>query len=464
MFDHEGESHQGVNFHTPESLFNFWWPVVRLCETHAVEIEGRSVIGCFTLKLIQCEWIKDDVGIPPTDNSKSFYQNLFRTMLSLIVTLAEALSRETSKKPSKRNLASDFDRRLLMGRETAVDPTIDRGILISSRCEQLPIKSLSLSEWKRDLESSGYFELLELDELDDSEDDDSVEGPDTMHWDQEVPFEVQQTISQDCAQTENGIKDRVKSELAEVSPFFLCGLTQWMIEAISPENLMSLETARPLNLTTPYPTAFAIEMSKYSIFGQTRLMLQYIDAKKQHVHALVAGLRQILEILEDDESELLAKKDVLTATLKAYTKSKEDVENKQHDNDKLRKECDELESMPGVKTIINLQQKFSNRRGLVGPTTANRRSSTASAASGITSTTRKSSATNQRPPFAISDDEFSDIELPTNTELKKKYPPYGHPLSRQPSQESMSFNAASRPLADSVQQTPDVIPESTPAE
>jgi hypothetical protein len=170
-----------------------------------------------------------------------------------------------------------------------------------------------------------------------------------------------------------------------------------MWQIITPEYAMSLES-QPLNPASPLPTEFAKEMSKLSIWGQMKLLLQYVEAKKGHIRGLAAGLKVAEGRLDEQVAQLRQKKKDLEECYTVYHETMKGFGEKKSELEQLKLDCDELESRPGVKeTLRHSQVSLARRRGT-------KHVSLSSSGPG------NKPAAVKRPALQSSEDDFSDDE------------------------------------------------------
>jgi myosin heavy subunit len=122
---------------------------------------------------------------------------------------------------------------------------------------------------------------------------------------------------------------------------------------------MSLASA-PLNTIVPHATAFATAMTNYNIWGQTALMIQRLEDKREHFEGLCAAAQRAVCKIDQSIDTLKQEKEGLKEAEGYLKEVKQKISERTRKREALQEQVEELRKTKGV---VLASQSYSTTRG-----------------------------------------------------------------------------------------------------
>ena len=179
-----------------------------------------------------------------------------------------------------------------------------------------------------------------------------------------------------------------------------------------PEELIFSAAPYPARRIEPIASALAIELSKYSWWGRTRLHIREGDERQKHLQAVMIAIKLQLEQIEERKNKLLKEKADLENTKKLYDELQEQLKAQKASEHELK---EELETMK-TNTVVRDGMMYHSKMSLRGHYRGKRSTSAPSASSNPPPQDVLPTMKLERPPLLLDDssDDEGDIEVPND--------------------------------------------------
>lgn len=179
-----------------------------------------------------------------------------------------------------------------------------------------------------------------------------------------------------------------------------------------PEELIFSAAPYPARIIEPIASTLAIELSKYSWWGRTLLLLREGEERQKHLQAVMVAIKLQLEQIEERKSKLLKEKADMENTKKLYDQLQEELKAQKVSELALKEELESMKTNTVIRDGMMYYSKMSGRGHYKGQ----RSTSTPSVPSNPPQQDILPTRKTERPPLIVDDssDESEDNEVPND--------------------------------------------------
>jgi hypothetical protein len=128
-----------------------------------------------------------------------------------------------------------------------------------------------------------------------------------------------------------------------------------------PEELIFSAAPYPARTIEPIASALAIELSKYSWWGRTLLLLHEGEERQKHLQAVMVAIKLQLEQIEERKSKLLKEKADMENTKKLYDQLQEELKAQRGSELALKEELETMKTNTVIRDGMMYHSKMSGR-------------------------------------------------------------------------------------------------------